>query len=126
MTVVLLIEEPRGNWTQEEWESQQGSSQFESRLAVSQSIVKGYLYGQLANVGKAALWWSSFGILAVSILGSSIALAATRGAFNLALLLSSPLAVAATEVSRLDFRIIALYLPCVSAMRICNTSLPHM
>lgn len=67
------------------------------QLTRARSIWHAYLKGQLANVGKAALWWSTFGIIAVSMLRSDVALAATRGPFNLALLLSSPLAAAAAE-----------------------------
>eukprot|EP01055_Gregarina_sp_Pseudo9_P005921 Gregarina_sp_Pseudo_9__5920@NODE_943_length_2044_cov_34_100748_g884_i0_p1_GENE_NODE_943_length_2044_cov_34_100748_g884_i0NODE_943_length_2044_cov_34_100748_g884_i0_p1_ORF_typecomplete_len572_score104_50_NODE_943_length_2044_cov_34_100748_g884_i0951810 len=67
------------------------------QLARARSIWHAYLKGQLANVAKAALWWSTFGIIAVAMLQSHVALAATRGPFNLALLLSSPLAAAAAE-----------------------------
>eukprot|EP01053_Blabericola_migrator_P002110 Blabericola_migrator_1__2109@NODE_1581_length_4236_cov_244_222116_g1033_i0_p1_GENE_NODE_1581_length_4236_cov_244_222116_g1033_i0NODE_1581_length_4236_cov_244_222116_g1033_i0_p1_ORF_typecomplete_len407_score63_15FAD_binding_5/PF00941_21/2_2FAD_binding_5/PF00941_21/1_8e02_NODE_1581_length_4236_cov_244_222116_g1033_i023433563 len=73
------------------------ASELGAQLVRARAIWHAYLKGQLATVGKAALWWSTFGIIAVSMLGSNIALAATRGPFNLALLLSSPLAGAAAE-----------------------------
>ncbi|CBZ55004.1 hypothetical protein NCLIV_054310 [Neospora caninum Liverpool] len=63
----------------------------------SQKICRSYLFGQLANVTKAAVWWSMFGTLMISIVGSDNAVGITRSAFNLALVLVSPLAGAVAE-----------------------------
>ncbi|KYK70060.1 putative transmembrane protein [Toxoplasma gondii TgCatPRC2] len=63
----------------------------------SQKIWRSYLYGQLANVTKAAVWWSMFGTLMISLVGSDNAVGITRAAFNLALVLVSPLAGAVAE-----------------------------
>ncbi|PFH34018.1 hypothetical protein BESB_071700 [Besnoitia besnoiti] len=63
----------------------------------SQKIWRSYLYGQLANVTKAAVWWSMFGTLMISIVGNDSAVGITRAAFNLALVLVSPLAGAVAE-----------------------------
>lgn len=57
-----------------------------------------YLWGQLANVAKAAVWWSMFGTLVISLLGDDSAVFWTRAAFNLALVVLSPLAGAISEV----------------------------
>ena len=42
-------------------------------VAQMQRIWNGYLYGQLANVAKAAVWWSMFGPLVITLLGSDVA-----------------------------------------------------
>lgn len=63
----------------------------------SRRIVKCYLWGQLANVVKAAFWWSSFGVLSAALLQRPLAIGLSRAAFNMALLLLSPTAAALCE-----------------------------
>ncbi|PHJ25456.1 transmembrane protein [Cystoisospora suis] len=65
--------------------------------AAAEKIWRSYLYGQLANVTKAAVWWSMFGTLMISIVGNDNAVGITRAAFNLALVVVSPLAGAVAE-----------------------------
>eukprot|EP00747_Dinoflagellata_sp_TGD_P209293 gnl/TRDRNA2_/TRDRNA2_82683_c0_seq1.p1 gnl/TRDRNA2_/TRDRNA2_82683_c0~~gnl/TRDRNA2_/TRDRNA2_82683_c0_seq1.p1 ORF type:complete len:538 (+),score=65.44 gnl/TRDRNA2_/TRDRNA2_82683_c0_seq1:99-1712(+) len=54
-------------------------------------IWNGYLYGQLANIVKAAVWWSMFGTVVVALLGNRLALGTCRLCFNLAVVLMFPL-----------------------------------
>ncbi|EZG47893.1 putative transmembrane protein, partial [Gregarina niphandrodes] len=65
--------------------------------SASKGIWQAYITGQFFSVCKAALWWSTVGLLSMTLLDSELGLGATRGAFNVALLLSSPLAVQAAE-----------------------------
>ncbi|XP_026192773.1 uncharacterized protein LOC34618533 [Cyclospora cayetanensis] len=74
-----------------------GASPEEALAASAEGLWRGYLCGQLVNVTKAALWWSSFGVLSVSLLGNPLGVGVLRGAFNMALVLLSPLASAAAE-----------------------------
>ncbi|KAL8274620.1 hypothetical protein Esti_001449 [Eimeria stiedai] len=72
-------------------------SEEEARALAARRVWRFYLWGQLANVMKAAVWWSSFGVLSVSLLGFPLAVGVLRAAFNAALVLLSPLASAAAE-----------------------------
>ncbi|KAL8446216.1 hypothetical protein Emed_005171 [Eimeria media] len=74
-------------------------SEEEARASAARRVWRFYLWGQLANVMKAAVWWSSFGVLSVSLLGFPLAVGLLRAAFNAALVLLSPLASAAAETT---------------------------
>ncbi|KAL8449778.1 hypothetical protein Emag_003532 [Eimeria magna] len=76
-----------------------GPSEEEARASAARRVWRYYLWGQLANVTKAAVWWSSFGVLSVSLLGFPLAVGFLRAAFNAALVLLSPLASAAAEAT---------------------------
>ena len=57
------------------------------------AILDGYLYGQIANVAKFAVWWVCFSPLVLSLFnGNSYGIGASRACFNLALFILSPLA----------------------------------
>eukprot|EP00744_Colponema_vietnamica_P003164 GILI01004885.1.p1 GENE.GILI01004885.1~~GILI01004885.1.p1 ORF type:complete len:589 (-),score=199.63 GILI01004885.1:1410-3176(-) len=60
-------------------------------------ILSGYLYGQLGNVGKMAVWWSVFTPLIMSMFDDEDAVGTMRVAFNLALMFLSPLAGCVAE-----------------------------
>lgn len=60
-------------------------------------IFSAYLQGQLSNVAKAAIWWSTLGVVAEALTGYTLAVGTTRLVFNLALVLLSPLAGTAAE-----------------------------
>ena len=75
--------------------------------------MKGYLVGQCANVIKSALWWTSFSPLIYALLRNEengvtrdSAIGAMRVAFNVAMLLLSPLAGAL--IDRSDVRYVLL------------------
>jgi hypothetical protein len=60
---------------------------------MQEDILKGYLYGQIANVGKFAVWWTVFSPLVLALFrGSTYAVGGARTSFNLALFILSPLA----------------------------------
>ncbi len=60
---------------------------------VQADILHGYLYGQIANVGKFAVWWTAFSPLVLALFrGSTYAVGGARTSFNLALFILSPLA----------------------------------
>lgn len=63
----------------------------------SQDICSAYLMGQLSNVAKAAVWWSTFGVVAEALTKIALAVGTTRLVFNLALVLMSPLAGTVAE-----------------------------
>eukprot|EP01071_Lankesteria_metandrocarpae_P006969 Lankesteria_metandrocarpae@DN4538_c0_g1_i1.p1 len=63
----------------------------------AEQIWKSYLVGQSANVAKAAVWWSMFGVLVISLGGRDSAVGTSRMAFNLALVAVSPFASALVE-----------------------------
>ena len=55
--------------------------------------MKGYLYGQIANVGKFAVWWTAFSPLLLALFnGSTYSVGAARTSFNMAMFFLSPLA----------------------------------
>lgn len=62
-----------------------------------QSICSAYLRGQLSNVAKAAVWWSTFGVLAEAVTNIPVAVGMTRLVFNLALVFVSPIAGVVSE-----------------------------
>lgn len=63
------------------------------RFATLPPVLKGYLLGQIACVVKFGVWWVGFTYLLLALFnGSSYLVGATRIAFNLALLLCSPIA----------------------------------
>lgn len=71
-----------------------GAAQDEPGPPVKRSaIIEGYLYGQIANVIKAGLWWVSFNPLVLAVFrGNAFGVGACRVAFNGAMLLFSPIA----------------------------------
>jgi hypothetical protein len=75
---------------------------------------RGYLFGQCANVVKSALWWTSFSPLIYALLRNETdgdsrdsAIGAMRIAFNLAMLLLSP--IAGALIDRSDIRRVLLW-----------------
>lgn len=75
------------------------SSMDEQQLQRTQDVCSAYLRGQLANVAKAAVWWSTFGVVAEALTLVPLAVGTTRLVFNLALVFLSPLAGIMVEVS---------------------------
>lgn len=77
-------------------------------------VLKGYLFGQCANVVKSALWWTSFSPLIYALLRNQTdgnsrdsAIGAMRISFNVAMLLLSPIAGALIDKS--DIRRVLLW-----------------
>lgn len=77
------------------------ASSSEVMTPAQESILQGYLYGQIGNVGKFAVWWTAFSPLVLALFsGSSFGVGGARTSFNLALFILSPLAgVLAERVS---------------------------
>lgn len=55
-------------------------------------ILRHYFFGQIASVAKTALWWSTFGVLLTTIVDNPMAVGFGRIAFNVGLLIASPIA----------------------------------
>lgn len=70
----------------------------EERLQKTHCICAAYLRGQLSNVAKAAVWWSTFGVVAEALTKIPLAVGSTRLVFNLALVIVSPFAGTVSEV----------------------------
>ena len=60
-------------------------------------LLKGYLIGQICNVAKVSVWWTAFTPLVFALLHSDLAVGANRIAFNVALLVLSPIAGVVAE-----------------------------
>ncbi|KAK3238696.1 hypothetical protein CYMTET_51310 [Cymbomonas tetramitiformis] len=69
----------------------------DDKAATEQLALKGYLYGQLANVFKIAIWWSGSSPVVIALLQNTSAIAAARVAFNGVMLLLSPIAGVVVE-----------------------------
>eukprot|EP00735_Rhodelphis_limneticus_P003719 TRINITY_DN15228_c0_g1::TRINITY_DN15228_c0_g1_i1::g.30866::m.30866 TRINITY_DN15228_c0_g1::TRINITY_DN15228_c0_g1_i1::g.30866 ORF type:complete len:569 (+),score=80.05 TRINITY_DN15228_c0_g1_i1:98-1804(+) len=63
----------------------------------SEFILRGYVYGQLGNLAKMAVWWTALSPLVFATIGKSSAVGTARLAYNTALLVLSPLAGALCE-----------------------------
>eukprot|EP00455_Lapot_gusevi_P053331 TRINITY_DN8301_c0_g1_i3.p1 TRINITY_DN8301_c0_g1~~TRINITY_DN8301_c0_g1_i3.p1 ORF type:complete len:603 (+),score=213.55 TRINITY_DN8301_c0_g1_i3:84-1811(+) len=61
-------------------------------------ILEAYLWGQIGNVGKFAVWWTAFSPLVLALFeGSPYGVGGARTSFNMALFILSPLAGAVAE-----------------------------
>eukprot|EP01102_Stenamoeba_stenopodia_P021868 TRINITY_DN8928_c0_g1_i1.p1 TRINITY_DN8928_c0_g1~~TRINITY_DN8928_c0_g1_i1.p1 ORF type:complete len:502 (+),score=110.37 TRINITY_DN8928_c0_g1_i1:153-1658(+) len=89
--------------------NEEGMLALGSQIAVKQrnvptpeeyAILKGYLYGQLANAAIFGIWWTLFSPLVISLF-SSKGVGTTRICYNGALFLISPIAGALAEKSSL-------------------------
>ncbi|EEA06835.1 uncharacterized protein CMU_015110 [Cryptosporidium muris RN66] len=81
-------------------------------------IYKSYVWGQLFNVVKAAMWWGIFGTFVTLLLENDTASGSTRLTFNIALVLMCPIAGAIAD--HMPIRTILLFVSISRALMWCT------
>ena len=64
--------------------------------------LRAYLWGQCFNVAKISVWWTSLSPLILATSGRDEAIGASRVAFNLAMLIVSPVAGAVVQMKAME------------------------
>ncbi|OII72349.1 hypothetical protein cand_012990 [Cryptosporidium andersoni] len=82
------------------------------------NIYKSYVWGQLFNVVKAAMWWGIFGTFVTLLLENDTASGSTRLTFNIALVLMCPIAGAIAD--HIPIRTILLFVSISRALIWCT------